>query len=71
MTMGIEGLPPEKAIHSSTAPIMAPATGVQRPARSSIPAHAAIMCGTVDGRCELPLRCPAKWQSKTNAANNR
>ena len=70
-TMGSEGSPPEKTIHSSLAAITAPTTGVQSPTRSSIPAPAAIICGTIDAKCELSLRCPATQQRRTVADNNR
>jgi len=71
-TMGIVGSPPpEKATHSSEAAITAPTIGVHKPTRSSIPAPAAIICGAIDTKCELSLRCPAKCQRRTVAVNNR
>lgn len=70
-TMGIEGLPPPaKTIHSSLAAMTAPATGVHKPTRSSIPAPAAIICGTIDAKWLSP-RCPATQQRRTVADNNR
>jgi hypothetical protein len=54
-TIGIQGsLPLAKAIHSSTAPIKLPTTGVHNPTRRSIPAQAAIICGIIDGEKDLP-----------------
>lgn len=71
-TMGVEGsLPPEKTIHSSLAAITAPTTGVHRPMSSRIPAPAAIICGAIDAKCEVSLRCSATQQRRTVADNNR
>ena len=53
--IGIHGsLPLANAIHSSTAPIKLPTTGVHNPTRRSIPAQAAIICGIIDGEKGLP-----------------
>jgi len=71
-TMDIEGPPPpEKTIHSSLAATTAPTTGVHRPARSSIPAPAAIKCGTIAANCEPSLRCSPTQRRRTVADNNR
>ena len=47
----------EQTIHSSTIVIIVPTTGVHKPARSSIPATAANMCGTIDANCDVSLKC--------------
>jgi len=55
MTIGIHGsLPLMDAIHSSTATIKLPATGVHNPMRRSIPAQAATNCGIIDGEKDVP-----------------
>ena len=52
--IGIHGsLPLANAIHSSTAAIKLPTTGVHNPTRRSIPAQAAINCGIIVGEKDL------------------
>jgi hypothetical protein len=56
--IGIPELPAlEQTIHSSAIVIIVPATGVHKPTRSSIPATAANMCGTIDANCDVSLKC--------------
>ena len=57
-TIGVPRRPAlEQTIHNSTIATIAPAIGVHKPTRSSIPAAAANMCGTIDANCDASLTC--------------
>jgi len=43
------------ATHNSITAINVPTTGVHRPTRSSIPAHAAMICGIIDEGRAVPV----------------
>ena len=43
------------ATHNSITAINVPTTGVHRPTRSSIPAHAAMICGIIDEGKAVPV----------------
>jgi hypothetical protein len=61
----------EQTIHSSTIVIIVPTTGVHKPTRSSIPATAANMCGTIDANCDVSLKCAIPEQNRVVAVNTR
>jgi hypothetical protein len=51
--------------------IIVPTTGVHKPTRSSIPATAANMCGTIDANCDVSLKCAIPEQNRVVAVNTR
>jgi hypothetical protein len=75
--MAIHGSPvceknPEKAIHTLTTAASAPATGVHKPTRRSIPAPTPMICGTtiVNGGASRTPAIP-KWMSATAVSSRR
>jgi hypothetical protein len=74
---GIQGSPkcekyPSKAIHTLTMATSAPATGVHRPTRRSIPAPTPMICRItgINGDASRRLATP-KWMSATLVSNRR
>jgi len=72
---GFQGSPaPEKTIQTSTPATTAPATGVHKPTRRSIPAPAPIICGTCetfDANCDVALNWETKQYTRAAAVANR